>query len=162
MKFNLYKIMFVVFGIIYIAFFTWFLYGCKEPKVIYKTEYKTIRDTLIVNGDTIIRDIYVKENCPECKPKTRLETRLEYKLDKKALQNALKEMKRKYKYKIDSLGEIISVQKVQLTENRKIINKATKWNVKETVNTKVNPWRWFLIGLIVGVVLFFILKFVSR
>jgi hypothetical protein len=112
------------------------LYGCKEPQTIYKTEYKTIKDTLIVNGDTIIRNIEVKQDCPECKEKTRFETRLEYRLDKRRL-NALK-----------------SMYEDSLREARKIVNYQTKWKtklVKIEKQAKVKVWNWFFGGLCLGI-----------
>lgn len=144
MKFNLNKIMFVVFGIIYIAFFTWFLYGCsanyhftkfikKGGAIENKSDTIEVTRTIKVNGKDSVIIMKVPTDCHQVQiPPTR------------------KEVKYKYKYKIDSLQTVRYV---------------TKWKVKETVKiekTKVNPWKWFIIGLIVGVVLFFILKFVSR
>ena len=128
------------------------LFSCKEPQTIYKTEYKTIKDTLIVNGDTIIRNIEVKQDCPECEEKTRFETRLEYKLDKRKL-NALKSM-----YE-DSLREARKIN----NSNNEVIKYVTKWKTKSEVKqAKTNVWNWFFIGLAIGVVLAFILKLILK
>ena len=123
-------------GALWIVGILYLLYGCKDPQTIYKTEYKTIKDTFIVNGDTIIRNIEVKQDCPECEEKTRLETRLEYRLDKRKL-NALK-----------------SMYEDSLREARKIVNYQTKWKTKlvkiEKKAEKVNVWSWFFGGLAVA------------
>ncbi|MBU3661194.1 MAG: hypothetical protein FGM14_15080 [Flavobacteriales bacterium] len=144
MKINLNKIMFVVFGIIYIAFFTWFLYGCsanyhftkfikKGGTIENKSDTIEVTRTIKINGKDSVIIMKVTTECPQVQiPPTR------------------KEVKYKYKYKIDSLQTVRYV---------------TKWKLKETVKTekaKSNPWKWFLIGLVVGVVLFFILRFVFR
>jgi len=124
-------------GALYIVGMLYFLYGCKDPQTIYKTEYKTIKDTLIVNGDTIIRNIEVKQDCPECVEKTRFETRLEYRLDKRKL-NALK-----------------SMYEDSLREARKIVNYQTKWKTKlvkiEKKSEKVNVWNWFFGVIALGI-----------
>jgi hypothetical protein len=126
--------------------------SCKDPQTIYKTEYKTIKDTLIVNGDTIIRNVLVKQDCPECVEKTRLETRLEYRLDKRKL-NALKSM-----YE-DSLREARKIN----NSNNEVIKYVTKWKTKEVIKTESkNVWNWFFIGLAIGVVLAFILKLILK
>jgi uncharacterized membrane protein YraQ (UPF0718 family) len=134
------------------------LFSCKEPQTIYKIEYKTIKDTLIVNGDTIIRNIEVKQDCPECRDcpecveKTRFETRFKYRLDKRKL-NALKSM-----YE-DSLREARKIN----NSNNEVIKYVTKWKTKETIKTeKTNVWNWFFIGLAIGVVLAFILKLILK
>jgi hypothetical protein len=133
MKLNYLKISAFLLGALYIVGMLYFLYGCREPQTIYKTEYKTIKDTLIVNGDTIIRNIEVKQDCPECEEKTRLETRLEYKLDKRKLK-AIEDM-----YE-DSLREA-----------RKIVNYQTKWKTKtvrieDKSNKKSNWFMWLVVG----------------
>ena len=118
-------------------------YSCKEPQTIYKNNY--ITDTLIVNGDTIIRNIEVRQECPECKPKTRFETRLEYRLDKRKLK-ALQSM-----YE-DSLRE---ARKINASNNDRI-KYVTKWKTKEVVKVakteSKNVWNWFWIGLAIGVI----------
>lgn len=122
------------------------LFSCKDPQVIYKSENKYITDTLIINGDTIIRNIEVKQDCPECKPKTRLETRLQYRLDKKALRV----MKSMYE---DSLRE---ARKINASNNDRI-KYVTKWKTKEVVKVakseSKNVWNWFWIGLAIGAIL---------
>jgi hypothetical protein len=133
MKPNYKHLSVLLLGALYIVGMLYFLYGCKEPQAIYKTEYKTIKDTLIVNGDTIIRNIEVKQDCPECVEKTRFETRLEYRLDKRKLK-AIEDM-----YK-DSLKEA-----------RKIVNYQTKWKTKEVIKlakaeNKSNWLTWLLVG----------------
>ena len=119
-------------------------YSCKDQQVIYKTETKYISDTLIINGDTIIRYIECPE-CPECKPKTRLETRLEYRLDKKALRV----MKSMYE---DSLKE---ARKINAANNERI-KYVTKWKTKEVVKVAKTEskkvWNWLWIGLSIGVI----------
>jgi hypothetical protein len=126
------------------------LFSCKEPQTIYKTEYKTIKDTLIVNGDTIIRNIEVKQDCPECtdcpecEEKTRLETRLEYRLDKRKLKAIVSMYE-------DSL---IQARKINNSNNNRI-KYVTKWKTKEVVKLakakERNPFNWFLIGLAIGI-----------
>jgi hypothetical protein len=136
MKPNYKHLSVILLGALYIVGMLYLLYGCKEPQTIYKTEYKTIKDTLIVNGDTIIRNIEVKQDCPECKEKTRFETRLEYRLDKRRL-NALK-----------------SMYEDSLREARKIVNYQTKWKtklVKIEKQAKVKVWNWFFGGLCLGI-----------
>jgi hypothetical protein len=133
MKTNYLKISAFLLGALYIVGMLYVLYGCKDPQTIYKTEYKTIKDTLILNGDTIIRNIEVKQECPECEEKTRFETRLEYRLDKRKLK-ALK-----------------SMYEDSLREARKIVNYQTKWKTKEVVKVaktenKSNWLTWLLVG----------------
>jgi hypothetical protein len=132
-------------GALYIVGMMYVLYGCKNPQTIYKTEYKIIKDTLIVNGDTIIRNIEVKQDCPECpecEEKTRFETRLEYKLDKRKLK------------------AIVSMYEDSLIQARKII--ASNNNAKVKINrsdkkaevkivkteNKSNWYIWFIVGFI--------------
>ena len=152
MKLNYKHLSVLLLGALYVVAMLYFLYGCKNPQTIYKTEYKTIKDTLIVNGDTIIRNIEVKQDCPECVEKTRFETRFKYKLDKRKL-NALKSM-----YE-DSLREARKIN----NSNNEVIKYVTKWKTKETIKTeKTNVWNWFFIGLAIGVVLAFILKLILK
>ena len=131
------------------------LFSCKDPQVIYKSENKYITDTLIVKGDTIIRNIEVKQECPECKPKTRLETRLEYRLDKKALRV----MKSMYE---DSLKE---ARKINASNNDRI-KYVTKWKTKEVVKVakteSKKPFNWFWIGLGIGLLIPILIKFVIK
>jgi arginine decarboxylase-like protein len=140
MKPNYKNLSVLLFGAFYIVGMLYLLYGCKNPQTIYKTEYKTIKDTLIVNGDTIIRNIEVKQDCPECEEKTRFETRLEYRLDKRKL-NALKSM-----YE-DSLREARKIN----NSNNEVIKYVTKWKTKSEVKqAKVNVWNWFFGGCAVA------------
>jgi hypothetical protein len=142
MKPNYLKISAFLLGALYIVGMLYVLYGCKYPQTIYKTEYKTIKDTLIVNGDTIIRNIEVKQDCPECEEKTRLETRLEYRLDKRRL-NALKSM-----YE-DSLN---TLRKMNESNNDRI-KYVTKWKTKEVVKvaeTENSDWWKFWLGCAVA------------
>ena len=136
MKPNYKHLSVLLLGALWIVGVLYLLYGCKDPQTIYKTEYKTIKDTLIVNGDTIIRNIEVKQDCPECEEKTRLETRLEYRLDKRKLK-AIEDM-----YK-DSLREA-----------RKIVNYQTKWKTKtvriEDKSKRNSDWWKFGLGLAVA------------
>jgi hypothetical protein len=141
MKPNYKHLSVLLFGALWIVGILYLLYGCKEPQTIYKTEYKTIKDTLIVNGDTIIRNIEVKQDCPECEEKTRFETRLEYRLDKRKL-NVLKSM-----YE-DSLREARKIN----NSNNEVIKYVTKWKTKSEVKqAKVNVWNWFFGGIALGI-----------
>jgi hypothetical protein len=140
MKLNYLKISAFLLGALYIVGMLYFLYGCKNPQTIYKTEYKTIKDTLIVNGDTIIRNIEVKQECPECEEKTRLETRLEYRLDKRRLRAIV----RMYE---DSL---IQARKI-IASNNDRIKYVTKWKVKEVVKTEKSDWWKFWLGIGVAI-----------
>jgi len=158
MKINWNLIMTILFGIFISVVIGFSLFGCKSPKTITKTEWKTIRDTLIINGDTIIRNIEVKQDCPECpecKPKTRFETRLEYRLDKRKL----KALEQKYK---DSLN---TLRKMNESNNNRI-KYVTKWKSKETIKTenkeKYSKFELFCFGFFSALIVCFILWILIR
>jgi hypothetical protein len=136
MKINWNLIMTILFGIFISVVIGFSLFGCKSPKTITKTEWKTIRDTLIINGDTIIRNIEVNQDCPECKPKTRFETRLEYRLDKRRL----KALEQKYK---DSLNTLRKMNESNNKAKVKLNRTDKKAEVKNNKNNNSDWWKFW-------------------
>ena len=144
MKLNYNKISIVVFGIVYVAFVIFFLYGCsaqyhftkfinKGGKIDTTQRVIEVRKTIKVNGKDSIIFFETPVKCPEIQiPPTRTEIRYKYKLQR------------------DSI---------------KTVRYVTKWKTKEVVKTKrietksKSNWLfWLVAGIVAAVLVRFVFK----
>jgi len=144
MKPNYNKISIVVFGIVYVAFVIFFLYGCsaqyhftkfinKGGKIDTTQRVIEVSKTIKVNGKDSIIFFETPVKCPEIQiPPTRTEIRYKYKLQR------------------DSI---------------KTVRYVTKWKTKEVVKTKrietksKSNWLfWLVAGIVAAVLVRFVFK----
>ena len=161
MKLNYNKISIVVFGIVYVAFVIFFLYGCsaqyhftkfinKGGKIDTTQRVIEVSKTIKVNGKDSIIFFETPVKCPEIQiPPTRTEIRYKYRLDKRK-QKAIEQM---YSDSIDNLNKQLKYAfKTNKTDKKAETKQVTKVSKSEN---KSNWLFWFVAGVFAAVLVRF-------